>query len=348
VSPGTVVTDMATVTQPAGGPVPTGTVTYTLVGPNPNAGCTAPIVGSPSTTPVGSPSGPFTVNGAGTYNFIATYSGDASYAPITTPVGCGVAAEMFTVGNAVTTTTTSTAPPSTTTTLASAPTGSASATDPTGDNDPGLDPRGDLVRVGADYGSSVVLSATVATPTDPRSDPNWLRTNSSTGVLWFIDTNLDGVEDFVAGLTSVPDDPLFSRVLKVTNGALTATPCTPTGSFSAGQLKTTFDPSCIGSPKSFQMGVGMLYETTAASSVDVVPESGFFCCLVTQALASAPTTGPSGPGSTLGRTLPRTGTDSLPLTLVSLGLVISGWTFSRRGRRRRKLAPVKGFTFGDS
>ncbi|MGH9265025.1 MAG: hypothetical protein ACRD1D_10080, partial [Acidimicrobiales bacterium] len=97
VMPGTVVTDTAIVTPPAGFPAPTGTVTYTLVGPNPNAGCTAPVVGAPSTVPVGSPSAGYTVTAPGTYNFVATYSGDANYLPITTPVGCGVPAEMFTV-----------------------------------------------------------------------------------------------------------------------------------------------------------------------------------------------------------------------------------------------------------
>ncbi|HEX2046982.1 MAG TPA: hypothetical protein VHF27_04400 [Acidimicrobiales bacterium] len=96
VPPGTTVTDVATITPPAGGPPPTGTVTYTLVGPNPNANCTAPVVGT-STVPVGQPSAPFTVNSVGTYNFVATYSGDVNYQPITTPVGCGVPAEMFAV-----------------------------------------------------------------------------------------------------------------------------------------------------------------------------------------------------------------------------------------------------------
>ncbi len=103
VAPGTAVTDTATLTPVAGAPAPTGTVTYTLVGPNPDAGCTAPTVGSPSTVPVGSSSTPYTVTATGAYNFVATYSGDSFYAPITTPVGCGVPAERFSVGQAPTT-----------------------------------------------------------------------------------------------------------------------------------------------------------------------------------------------------------------------------------------------------
>ncbi|HEX3623159.1 MAG TPA: hypothetical protein VHT97_12665 [Acidimicrobiales bacterium] len=97
VAPGTMVTDTGIFTTPAGFPAPTGTVTYTLVGPGPNASCTAPVVGAPSTVAAGSPSGSFTVNTPGTYNFVATYSGDANFQPTTTPVGCGDPNEIFTV-----------------------------------------------------------------------------------------------------------------------------------------------------------------------------------------------------------------------------------------------------------
>ncbi|MCA1683556.1 MAG: hypothetical protein LC708_00250, partial [Actinobacteria bacterium] len=96
VVPGTAVTDFAVLTPPAGGPAPTGTITYTLVGPNPSVTCTSPVFGV-STVPVGSPSAPFTPVVPGVYNFVATYSGDANYQPITTPVGCNVPAERFVV-----------------------------------------------------------------------------------------------------------------------------------------------------------------------------------------------------------------------------------------------------------
>jgi hypothetical protein len=97
VTPGATVTDQTTLTPAPGAPTPTGTVTYTLVGPNPDAACAGPAVGTASTVPVGAASAPFTVTAPGTYNFLATYSGDAFYAPITAPVGCGVATERFTV-----------------------------------------------------------------------------------------------------------------------------------------------------------------------------------------------------------------------------------------------------------
>ena len=95
VAPGTAVSDQAAVTPPGGGAAPTGTVTYTLVGPNPDAGCTAPIVGAPNTQPVGNASALFAPAIPGVYNFVATYSGDANYNAITAPAGCGVAAERF-------------------------------------------------------------------------------------------------------------------------------------------------------------------------------------------------------------------------------------------------------------
>ena len=138
----------------------------------------------------------------------------------------------------------------------------------------------------------------------------------------------------------------------------TAPVCAATGSFSSGQLKATFDPSCIGKPKSFRLQVGMNYETTATSSFDVAPDSGA-CCLVTQTAASSATTSPSASGSTSGSrsssgapstsgsTLPRTGSNPLPLTLASLVLLASGRTLSRRGRRRRELAAFKALVFGD-
>ncbi|MDQ6784928.1 MAG: IPT/TIG domain-containing protein, partial [Actinomycetota bacterium] len=97
VAPGTVVTDTATVTPPPGGPAPTGTVTYRLIGPGPNADCGAPDLAQ-SQVPVGSPSGPFTVTALGTYNFVATYDGDANYQPVSRR-GCGDPAEMFTVAS---------------------------------------------------------------------------------------------------------------------------------------------------------------------------------------------------------------------------------------------------------
>lgn len=88
-------TDLATFTVSPQQPNPTGNLTYTLVGPNPAAGCVGPIVGS-STVPAGQPSAPFVVSAPGTYNFVVSYTGDANYSAVTA-TGCGEPAEQFTV-----------------------------------------------------------------------------------------------------------------------------------------------------------------------------------------------------------------------------------------------------------
>src|SRR5947208_950413 len=84
------ISDTASVTGPAGSPAPTGTVTFTVFGPN-NATCTGtpvftsaaqPLAGGPPTATA--TSGPFTPPSAGTYRWIAAYSGDANYAAVST------------------------------------------------------------------------------------------------------------------------------------------------------------------------------------------------------------------------------------------------------------------------
>ena len=91
---GSNVTDQATVTGVANAPALMGTVTYSLVGPNPNGTCTSATVApnGPATVAIGQPSPTFTLPSAGTYNFLASYSGDVNYAAVAN-VGCGVAAE---------------------------------------------------------------------------------------------------------------------------------------------------------------------------------------------------------------------------------------------------------------
>ena len=99
VSPATpaIVTN-ASATVPAGGPIsdsatlsggvnPTGTITFTVFGPN-DATCTAaPAFTSIVAVTSGNgtyPSGPFVTTAAGTYRFIAAYSGDANNVAVTT------------------------------------------------------------------------------------------------------------------------------------------------------------------------------------------------------------------------------------------------------------------------
>ncbi len=92
---GSAISDTATLSN---GATPTGTITFTLFGPN-NATCS----GSPLATSVkaasgnGSyPSDPFTPTAAGTYSYKAVYSGDTDNSTATSP--CGAANESVTVG----------------------------------------------------------------------------------------------------------------------------------------------------------------------------------------------------------------------------------------------------------
>ena len=102
---GSPIRDTATVTgAPAPAPVPTGSVTFTLFGPA-NPTCTGVAIFT-STNPVGGPppappavqavSGDFTPTAAGTYNWVAVYSGDSNYTTATSPCGAPDEASVVT------------------------------------------------------------------------------------------------------------------------------------------------------------------------------------------------------------------------------------------------------------
>jgi hypothetical protein len=95
------IADTATVTGFAGVAVPTGTVTFTVYGPN-DATCTGAVFNS-STNALAAgvaTSGAFPASLPGTYRFTAAYSGDANYAPVTAP--CNAANENVTILSAPT------------------------------------------------------------------------------------------------------------------------------------------------------------------------------------------------------------------------------------------------------
>jgi len=83
----------------SGGASPTGTITFTLYGPN-NVTCTG-VPAFTNTVPVNGNgsyvSSPFTPTSAGTYRWIATYSGNANNNPAG-PTACNDPAETVTVG----------------------------------------------------------------------------------------------------------------------------------------------------------------------------------------------------------------------------------------------------------
>ncbi|MFN2505694.1 MAG: beta strand repeat-containing protein [Acidimicrobiales bacterium] len=112
---GSPITDTATVTGAATpAPTPTGTVTYTLFGPG-NPTCTGAPIFTSANRPLGggppptSTSAQFTPTTAGTYNWVAVYSGDANYPSVTSP--CGAPNETSVVNQATATIATSAATP---------------------------------------------------------------------------------------------------------------------------------------------------------------------------------------------------------------------------------------------
>ena len=115
---GSPISDTATVTGAAGPGSPTGSVTFTLFGPD-NATCTgAPIFTSgPQALAPGAPptatasSAPFTPVTAGSYRWVAAYGGDAAYPAVTSP--CNAPDETSVVGQAVATIATQATPSAT-------------------------------------------------------------------------------------------------------------------------------------------------------------------------------------------------------------------------------------------
>ncbi len=120
VTVGAPISDTATL---SGGFAPTGTITFSLFGPD-NATCTGETTFS-STVPVSGngpyPSAPFTTVSSGTYRWVATYSGDAN-SNAAGPTACDDQAESVVVSDVTTTTTTSTTIPQGTTTTSTSTT----------------------------------------------------------------------------------------------------------------------------------------------------------------------------------------------------------------------------------
>jgi len=102
------ISDVATVTGPAIAPTPTGDVTFTLFGPDDGTCAGVPVFTSTTDLipgAVGPPndatanSGPFTPTQPGDYRWVAVYSGDANFDPVTSP--CGAPNELSTVSRPV-------------------------------------------------------------------------------------------------------------------------------------------------------------------------------------------------------------------------------------------------------
>ncbi len=95
---GATINDVATL---SGGDNPSGTITWTLYGPNDTSGCTAGAAFPPTTLAVHGDgqytSPPLTPTTAGSYHWVATYSGDVNNVAVG-PVGCTDPGEAVTIG----------------------------------------------------------------------------------------------------------------------------------------------------------------------------------------------------------------------------------------------------------
>jgi hypothetical protein len=159
-------TDTAHLTGGATELAPTGTITFTLFGPD-DGSCANGAIHTESvavngfgdyTTPDG-----YAPTQAGTYYWVATYSGDANYDANDAP--CGAPDESVEV-SAPTPTDTATSTPTETATATSTPTETATPTmtpyDPTETATPTVEPVSALPKTGAEPGSGAGKSGPIA------------------------------------------------------------------------------------------------------------------------------------------------------------------------------------------
>ena len=160
--------------------------------------------------------------------------------------------------------------------------GSAGATtnvagDSSFDNGSGYDGRGDITTFGGDYRDNLItLSVSARIPTDPATDSNWINYNAA--VIWSLDTNGDGNEDYWAIITNFLG--VVSHVYRSSDNTQLCS-ASPTFDAPSGLIFTHFDASCIGTPSGFTIQAYFTYETASTDSVDFAPSaSGFWAVKV--------------------------------------------------------------------
>ncbi|HYH48371.1 MAG TPA: hypothetical protein VEG38_02375 [Acidimicrobiia bacterium] len=142
------------------------------------------------------------------------------------------------------------------------------ATDPSNDvvsQRDANDPRADIVAATALYeDTGIVLTASVAQPTDPLVDPNWV---DESEISWYLDLNHDDDADYVVNLHG-PD--LVADVWDLNNDY--ADRCTAVASYTESAYSVTVDPACVGTPVSFHWGVRTFFDHDQQAAIDVAPD----------------------------------------------------------------------------
>lgn len=165
---------------------------------------------------------------------------------------------------------------------------------------------GDLTSASLEYtAGQIAVSATTSTFSTPGSAP-W---TASTGVVWQLDTNADGVMDRDVFYLASGGTPMLMVTVKGTMSPL----CTGTATSDSASrtFSGTFPSSCIGDPANVSWAAVMLFTQAGTTSVDRVPDSG--------------TAGPTA------RTVPTSPSGSAPfgsLDVVSAGIAsvrVAGW-----------------------
>lgn len=117
-------------------------------------------------------------------------------------------------------------------------------TDPAGDTAPGPYDRADVTRWCAEFDrTQIVVTMSLAQPTNPDTDPNWAN-SSYTGILWEFDVNGDRNEDYYTGIVN-PGSGSGSLVVRTSDGTKM---CDATHAYTSGTYGVSFPASCIGSP----------------------------------------------------------------------------------------------------
>ena len=155
--------------------------------------------------------------------------------------------------------------------------------DPTGDvisRREANDPRADITSATVTYEPGrIVLTATVAQPTDPRVDPAWVAGLNE--VNWYVDLNGDEDADYIVNLH---DPDLTARTWSLNDE--NAERCTNVATYSSAAYTVTIDPECVGNPVSFHWGVSTFYEDFRQAAIDTAPDDTF----------AGPVTAPPGTG----------------------------------------------------